>query len=122
MGRVAKQVLVAALLCAMAVTAALASKNSDTVTFPEDITVNGTMVKAGTYKLQFDDKSSELLVMNGKKVVAKAAAHLEKRDTKSHYTQVLSSNKDNSNVLTGIVFSGSDQAVVVGGGTQSGSM
>lgn len=116
MGRVVKQVLVAAVVCAMAVAIALADKKSDTVTFPEDITVNGTLVKAGSYTLQFDAQSSELQVMNGKKVLARAAAHVEKRDHKARSTEVLSASKDNSNVLTGVVFSGSDQAIVVGSG------
>jgi hypothetical protein len=63
-------------LCALLASAALAGGRSKTVTFDQDMTVGGTLLKRGTYKVTFDDRTNELTFKRGGKVVAKAAAHL----------------------------------------------
>jgi hypothetical protein len=57
---------------------ALATITNRQVTFSRDVTVNGTPVKAGTYKATFDDQTGEFKLLRGKKVVANATARAEK--------------------------------------------
>ncbi len=45
-----------------------ASKNSQNVTFPKAVTVNGTEIPAGTYKLQWEGNTAT--INKGKKVLA----------------------------------------------------
>jgi hypothetical protein len=59
---------------------ALAKTIKKEVTFAEPVTVNGALVKKGTYDVVFDDQTNELTIVKGRKVVAKAPAQLETRD------------------------------------------
>ena len=51
------RIVVGLTLLAMTAAIALADRKSDTVTFEKDTMVNGTLVKSGTYKVQFDYKT-----------------------------------------------------------------
>lgn len=64
-------------VCAAASVTAFATTTSRKVTFSRAVTVNGTLVKAGTYKATFDDKTGGFAILDGKKVVAKSMARLE---------------------------------------------
>jgi hypothetical protein len=121
MGKLASRILTLALVCAVAASVALADHKSDTVTFSRDITVNGTLVKAGTYKVQFDDKSGELTITRGKKEIAKVSGHLEAREQKARETEVISSTKDDKDVLTGISFGGDNHRIVLSDGSGEAS-
>ena len=65
-------------VAAMTTVTASAMTSSRQVTFRKDVTVNGTPVKAGTYKATFDDQTGEFKLLRGKKVVANAKARMEK--------------------------------------------
>jgi hypothetical protein len=52
------------------------------VTFVKPVVVNGTVVRTGTYDAIFDDQTNELIIKQGKKVIAKAPARLEERSGK----------------------------------------
>jgi hypothetical protein len=56
----------------------MAKETKKHVTFDEPLSVNGTLVKAGTYEVVFDDASGQLTIFKGKKEIAKASARLEK--------------------------------------------
>lgn len=58
------------------------------VTFASNVTVNGTVVKAGDYDLKFDEQTGDLQIMKGSKVVAKTTARLAPRSDKSHETKI----------------------------------
>jgi hypothetical protein len=72
----------------------MAKENKRQVTFDDPITVNGTLVKAGSYTVVFDDATGQLSISKGKKVLATATAELQKVE------------KDNGQVYS---FSGSDE-------------
>ena len=55
------------------------------VTFNKSVTVNGTLVKKGTYRVEFNEETNELTIRKGKKVVATAPARVEKITDRSAF-------------------------------------
>ncbi|HUK91578.1 MAG TPA: hypothetical protein VLZ81_14340 [Blastocatellia bacterium] len=116
MFKFASRILTMAMVLVMASLIALADNKKDTVTFPRDIMVNGTVVKAGTYKVQYDEKANELSIIKDKKAIAKVTGHVETLERKANNTQVLSSSKDDKDVLTGITFGGDNHKILLSEG------
>ena len=103
---------------------AFAKVQKQKVTFDNDIKVNGTLVKKGTYDLKFDDATGQLSIEKNGKVVAQAMAKLESREKKANDFQLRSTINGDETQLTGITFGGSDQNVVItsgGASTTTGS-
>jgi hypothetical protein len=117
MKRIVSPILVAVLMFAMSFMAVAKGKN-EKVTFSRDIVVNGTVVKKGTYKVKFDDQNKELLIMDGKAMVAKTTARLENRNRKPSSTEVIFTEKDNQNLLNSITFIGETDTIVIGEGAK----
>jgi hypothetical protein len=90
-----------------------------TITFPEDITVNGTVIKAGDYEVKFDQATNELTIIKNGEVKAQTAAHVEARADKAKNTALRTADKNGVAELIGVTFSGSTEDVMVG---SSGSM
>jgi hypothetical protein len=107
------RIVLALVVGAMASVLAVGGNKRDTVTFPDDVKVNGTLVKSGTYEILFNEKTNELEIRKGSKVVAKTMARLEKRDGKARDTQVRTASGSGGVDLISVTFSGSDQNVVV---------
>jgi len=107
------RVMVAFLLLTLAGTAAFAKSNMGTVSFSSKIKVNGTLVKKGNYDVRFDEKTGDLSIEKDGKVVAKAAARLEKRLRKATGPEVQMILDGMDQRLVAITFGGSDQNVVV---------
>jgi hypothetical protein len=107
-----KRTVILLVVCAMASLTVLAATSTRKVTFNRVVTVNGTPVKAGTYKVRFDDATGEFTILDGKKVVAKATARLEKLefDTQSSYSMKA---EGESSVLVSIVMDSRSRAVIV---------
>ena len=93
------------------------------VTFPEDMMVNGTLVKAGDYEVKFDEATGTLSILRNGKVKATAPAHIEQRSDKAKNTSLRTIDKDNMAQLLGVTFGGSNQDVMIGtsGAAVSGS-
>jgi hypothetical protein len=91
---------------------ALAMTTNRQVTFSRDVTVNGTPVKAGTYKATFDDQTGEFKLLRGKKVVANATARLEKITGPFQSGYALIANGD-SYALLSVNMNSTNQAVIV---------
>lgn len=96
--------------CALTGAAALATTLTKEVAFSRALTVNGAPVKAGTYKITFDDQTGQLTIMDGKKVVAKAAARLDNLKGGSGYT---TRNVGGSTILTSVYMGGDNQATII---------
>ena len=91
---------------------------SASVSFSSDVTVGGTVVKAGDYKVKFNQETGELSVLKGGKILAKTMASLQDRADKAHSTTV----RLRDNELVSIAFGGDRQDIVVGqGGSATGS-
>jgi hypothetical protein len=123
MKSIMSRMLVVLMVGALTSVAALAKVHKHKVTFEEDIKVNGTVVKKGSYDVKFDDETNQLSILKNGKVVAQAMARLESRDKKANDFQLRSTNKDNEQQLTGVTFGGSDKDIVIteGGASTTGS-
>jgi len=126
MKRFMKTIFVALVITALASISAIAGDKGKvekkTVTFTEDIMVNGTLVKKGDYEIKFDDSTGELSVIKNGKVKAKTTAHYEARTDKAKSTALRTIGIGSNVELKGITFGGSDQDVIVGArGSVSGT-
>src|ERR1044071_5145247 len=94
---------------------ALAMTTSRQVTFSKEVTLNGSPVKAGTYKATFDDQTGEFKLLRGKKVVGNATARLEKVTGPFRGAYALTPDGE-SHALVSINMNSTNQAVIVNGG------
>jgi hypothetical protein len=88
--------------------------------------VNGTKLKAGDYKLEWDGTGSvEVSILQGKNVIAKVPAKVVDLDSRSNNNAaVVKTNDDGTNSLTGVRFEGKKYALEIGEssvGMQAGS-
>ena len=128
MKRFMKLFMVALIVGALASLSVLAGDKGKvekkTITFPEDVMVNGTLVKAGDYEVKFDDATNELSIIKNGEVKVKTAAHLAARADKAKNTALRTVDQNGVASLIGVTFGGSTQDVMVGangsmsGGTQ----
>jgi hypothetical protein len=113
MKSIMNRMLVVFMVTALTSVVALAKVHKHKVTFDEDIKVNGTVVKRGTYEVKFDDETGQLSIAKNGKVVAQAMAKLEPRSKKANDFQLRSTNSGDEQQLTGVTFGGSDKDVVI---------
>jgi hypothetical protein len=88
---------------------------SASVTFPADVMLNGTSVKAGNYKVRFNEQTGELTILKGNKVVAKTMAHLEDRADEAQGTRLRFRDSE----LVSVTFGGDRHDVVVSQGNST---
>ena len=120
MKRFLKTTFAALVICALASILAAAGKDkvrTETVKFASDIMVNGTLVKAGSYQIIFNEQTGELSILKDGKVKAKTTAQLQARNEKARDTAVKTLNKGGVGELIGFSFGGSKQDLVVGAGS-----
>ena len=117
--RMLVMVVVGALTCVVA----LAKVQKHRVTFENDMKVNGTVVKKGTYDVKFDEETGQLSIIKNGKTVAQAMTRLEQRDKKANDFQLRSTVNGDESSLIGVTFGGSDKDVVItsGGATTTGT-
>ena len=101
-------------LCLMTGVIAFASVKKENIMLRSNVTVNGTVVKAGTYEVEFDSVKNEITFFKNHKVIVKATAHTKKESGKADSTRVETLLTDNAEVLTGIIFRGKDQHIILG--------
>ncbi|MCA1558133.1 MAG: hypothetical protein LC731_06290 [Acidobacteria bacterium] len=109
-------------LCVFVSAQGFANGKSESVTLPQDVIINGTLVKKGEYKLKFDEQTGELLFLKGKKVVARTSARLEKREKGAQRTEFGLIQEGNGKALRSIAFRGERQTIVMherGGTTET---
>jgi hypothetical protein len=109
-------------LSAYASALAFVKDKSEEVTLPQDVIINGTLVKQGDYKLKFDEETGELLFLKGKKVVARTSARLEKREKDAQRTEFGLVQEGSGKALRSITFRGERNTIIMhekGGATES---
>ena len=107
-----KRAVIFLCVCAMTGVAALATTLTKEVAFSRALTVNGAPVKAGTYKVMFDDQTGQLTILDGKKVVAQAPARLDslKGVSGGGYT---TRTVGGSTILLSVYMGGDNQATII---------
>jgi hypothetical protein len=97
------------------------------LTLNNPTSINGTKLKAGDYKLQWDGSGPnvEVSIIQGKNVVAKVPAKVvDLNASSSNNAAVLKENGDGSTTLAGVRFQGKKFALEIGDsgdGMQAGS-
>ena len=102
---------------------AFAKVHKHTVTFDDDMKVNDTLVKKGTYQVKFDDETGQLSIVKNGKVVAQAMTRVEARSKKASDFVLRSQGSGEEKQLIGVTFGGSDKDVLISnsGATTTGS-
>ena len=118
MKSIVNRMLVVMLVGALTSVAAFAKVRKQRVTFDNDIKVNGTLVKKGSYDLKFDDETGQLSIVKNGKTVAQAMARTEDRQKKAGDFQLRSEVNGGETQLIGVTFGGSDKNIVI---TNSGA-
>jgi hypothetical protein len=98
---------------------AFAKTQKHRVTFDNDMKVNGTLVKKGTYDIKFDDETGQLSIVKNGKTVAQATTRVEARVKKANDFQLRSTVNGDETQLVGVTFGGSDKDVLI---TNSGAV
>jgi hypothetical protein len=117
--------LAVGLALTLASSAFAASKANLTLNNPTSI--NGTSLKAGEYKLQWDGSGPnvEVSIMQGKKVIAKVPAKVvDLNQSSANDAALLKQNSDGTTTLAGVRFQGKKFALELGeasDGMQAGS-
>ena len=116
---------VAAVLMVGALTSvvALAKVHKERVTFENDIKVNGTLVKKGSYDVKFNDETGQFSIVKNGKVIVEAMARTEQRSKKANDFQLRSMLSGDETQLVGVTFGGSDKDIMISnnGASNSGS-
>lgn len=118
MKSIMNRMMVVLMVGALTSVVALAKVHKHKVTFGEDIKVNDTLVKKGSYEVKFDDETGQLSIVKNGKVVAQAMARVEPRAKKANDFQLRSTSSGDEQQLTGVTFGGSDKDIVI---TNSGA-
>lgn len=109
MNRIALTLVIVALTSV----AVFAKTRTQTVTLYDDVKVNGTLVAKGVYDVKFDDKTGEVSLMKGRKLIARAPGTLEKRMKSARNFELRFSGTPDDAQLSRVTFAGSQHDIVV---------
>jgi hypothetical protein len=106
-------IALALIVCGLLSPVALANVKTKDVTFVVDVKVGNTLIKKGDYKVTYDESTSELTILDGKKVIAKTTARLEEEMNKSRFpTKYRTVNDGQGNTLLSGVNLGGKFAII----------
>ena len=113
MKSIVTKVLAVLMVGALTGVVALAKSKRASVTFDNDIKVNGTLVKKGSYDVKFDEETGQLSIIKNGKVIVETATRTETRAKKANDFVVRSVTNGNEVQLAGVTFGGSDKDIVI---------
>ena len=90
-----------------------ARDRSKTITFLNDVTVNGTVVAKGTYDVRFDSETNEVSILRNGRLVATTKVEVKLTDRKNPHNTAGFIERDNARVLTSITFEGDKRVLLV---------
>ncbi len=114
-----KKIAIALVIASLTAISALAKVRKESITLLSNTTVNGTLVKKGTYDLKFDDEKGQLTILKDGKLIAQASTTSEKRDGKAKKFELRYTGAGEEKQLIGIAFSGADENIVLNGASAS---
>ncbi len=94
-------------LTALLGVSALAGETTKTLTLSRDVSVNGTVVKKGTYKVKINKETGEMTILNGKEVIVKTTVTVATDERKANGDEIALTQNGDTNVLKSIKFDGS---------------
>ena len=102
--------------------AALAGTKSKNVRFDDNVTVNGTLLKKGTYKVAFNEETNELTISRGSKVLVKTTAKLEdyKKTSAAYAPEYKTRTESGAQLLTHVNLGGAYAVLDAAGSSTSG--
>ena len=112
-----KQSICAALalaFCMLSAGAAAAKPKTRNLTFGSDFWVGSTLVKAGTYKVSYDEKTGEVAISDKTSTLARTTVKVEKREKSKAGWDVVLASKGGGLALVSLAFPGDKQNLVVG--------
>ena len=115
MKTILNRIALALLITSLASLSVFAKGKTETVNFPTDTKISGTLVKQGVYDLKFDEKTGELSIVKNGKVIARATTTSAKRDRKAQTLELKSTINGAETQLVSIAFGGSDENHVING-------
>ncbi|OYT69497.1 MAG: hypothetical protein CFK52_13590 [Chloracidobacterium sp. CP2_5A] len=86
---------------------ALAGETTKTLTFNRDVSVNGTVVKKGSYKVKINKETGEMTILNGKEVIVKTTVTLAAEERKANSDEIGFTQSGDTNILKSVKFEGS---------------
>jgi len=101
-------------LCLAAAGATPAKTKTHKLTFGSDFWVGSTLVKAGTYKVSYDDKTGEVSINDKTSTLARATVKVEQREKSKTGWDVVLASKGGGLALVSLAFPGDKQNLVVG--------
>jgi hypothetical protein len=119
MKRNATIIAMALMLCALVGTMALAKTKMHTINFEQDTTVNGAVVKEGTYQMGFNEQTGEFTILHGNRVIVTTMAKEEMLGQKASATSIGTRLTDNGAALTQITFKGAHYTLLFGDGQEA---
>ena len=108
-------------LCLAAAGVVVAKPKSRTLTFGSDFRVGSTLVKAGTYKVTYDDKTGEVSISDKSSTLVRATVKVEQREKATTGWDVVLAQKGDGLSLVSVAFPGDKQNLVVGDSATAGS-
>ena len=117
MKKITTRIATALLLGLVCVTPAFAKVKGRTISVGQDFAVGGTVVKAGTYRFEFDDAKKELAVVDrkSKQVIARSEARAEARTDGKLTLNFQLVDGGGSKTLASVAFDGEKQSYVLAG-------
>jgi hypothetical protein len=82
-------------------------------TFDDDVVINSTPVKKGTYLVRYNAETSEVTIMDGDKVVAKAKATIKMSDKEFDNDALLTTATASGKKLTGLRLGGQREEITI---------
>jgi hypothetical protein len=105
--------LMAVALMTAGLTMVEARDRSKTITFLNDVTVNGTLIQKGTYDVKFDSESNEVTISRNGRQVATTKVEIKLTDRKNPHNSAAYVERDNARILTSITFEGDKRVLLV---------
>lgn len=117
MKRFGISIAAAFLVClSLAATFVVEAKNrKKTITFNEDVLVNDTLVKKGTYEVKFDAASNRVSVLQDGELIVTAKADVKLTERKAPYNSASFTQTEKGQVLSALTFEGDKRLILVSG-------
>ena len=114
MKKLASSLIALSVLFALSVGALAQQKNlEDRIVFGSDVFVGGTIVKSGSYKVEFDRETGMVKIKDDNDVLATSKATLKMNEEKAKDDAVLTTRSPEGMKLTGLRLAGHREEIVI---------